>query len=425
MTTPTKTDPRFLPNVQAFALCGICGTHYEIGTSECSKCHSPLALMRKCPQCDKLLSFKHERCIYCATSFVYEEGHQPIAPMVHPAAAVPEFDPNKKRRAILISVGVFLAVTFLGLYASLFRHDRAGAEVAATTYLLRQAPLRLQPSSTSGSSSTLGAATVVAINGLATDSEGHRWYVTRQDNRDKFLAVTEVAPPKARLPELGSQMLRAWLVAFRDPSLVPEADSAVNYYCANFGNSPHCEELRWLAAERFRSFAQRGNEPDTLNRARHLYQTLADGKGSTAGDAAKALNELSSGGTEKNSPAGRSRKASGTKTNGYGDGREYALVDRAEVRVKVPDLKAVEKGAVIRTPIAKEIQINGKVAIPSNAICILKISGSDRVQDQLTVQLTGIDVGNKHYTVATAPQRVPASGAMVVFPLESSLLIGK
>jgi len=384
--------------------------------------------MRKCPNCEKLLSFKHERCIYCATSLVYEEGEQPVAPLPRAASGIPQSDPNQKRRAILVSVGVFLAVTFIGLYATLFREGSGGPESAATTYVLRQAPLRLQPNGNSGSSITLGPATVITLTGLATDSEGHRWYVTRQDGKDKFVALTEVAPPKVRLPELGSQMLRTWLIAFNDSSLVPEADSAVNYFCAQFAQSPHCDELRWLAAERFRALASKsGSTPDTVSRARRLYQTLADKKGTNSAEATKALDSLSELETEHRampSPRGR-REVTSRASSGYGTGREYALVDRAEVRVRVPDLKAVEKGTVIRAPIAKEIQINGKVAIPSTAMCILKISESDKVQNQLTVQLTGIDVGSKHYSVATNPQRIPASGAMVVFPLESSLLIGK
>ncbi|MDT8069175.1 MAG: hypothetical protein ROO76_13500 [Terriglobia bacterium] len=181
-----------------------------------------------------------------------------------------------------------------------------------------------------------------------------------------------------------------------------------------------------LAAAQFRSIAQRTNSLDTLNRARHMYQEVIDAKVDNSAEAAKELRELgtpeSREGSARSTQRAKSHSSSGR--NGFESGREYALVDRAEVRVKVPDLRTVAKSEQIKVPIAREIRINGKVAVPSTATCTLKIlSGTST--DRLKVQLVAIAFDNKMYPVSTIPQAIPTSGALVVFPLESSLLIGK
>ncbi|MGE5109999.1 MAG: hypothetical protein ACM3JB_04005 [Acidobacteriaceae bacterium] len=363
--------------------------------------------------------------MYCSTSFVHENA----GPASAPAAAVPAVpveDPIKKRRAMLVSIAVFLTVMSLGLYLTAKKAGRApGTEVAASTYALRDTPLKLQPNSSAGSSTTLNGGTVVALTGIAVDPEGRRWYVLHKDHEDGFLKVTDVAPPKAKLPDLGAQMLRAWLLVQRDPELVPEADSAVAYYCSQFPTSSHCDELRMVAAEQFQSLSKRTNSQDALVRSRHLYQAVVDGKGPGAAEASRKIEELE-GNKEERTPSRRSKgnTSMSTKNSTLGSGREYALIDQAEVHVKVPDLNGLKGSEQLRTPIAREIRINGKVAVPSNATCILKVSGRNPARG-VEVQLVAIEFGNKRYEVATNPQSVPVNGAMVTFPLESSLLVGR
>jgi hypothetical protein len=221
-------------------------------------------------------------------------------------------------------------------------------------------------------------------------------------------------------------MLRSWLLSFKDPGMVVEADNAVSYFCSQFPKSPHCDELRWVAAERFRYIAQREGSQDALARSRRMYAAVRDNKGPSSAEAAKALDGLSDQGEGRF----RSSRSSGTKSPSaksatLSSGREYALVDRAEVHVRVPNLKSFTNGSIVRTPIAREIKINGKVAIPANATCIMKIAELDPANSQLTVQLTGIEFGSKHYDVSTTPQKISSNGAVVVFPLESSLLVGR
>lgn len=426
MATGQHTDVQFIPTAPAFAICGVCDSQYPVDASECGKCKSPLSVVRKCPQCERIVSAKHERCLYCSLSFV-QEGEQPAFSAPRPISATDtQQDSLKRRRALVVSVAVFLSVMFLGLMVTLRKMGSIKSEVAASSYLLRAAPLRLQPNSSAGISTTLGSGAVVSLTGMAVDPEGHRWYILRDGGRDSFLKVTDVAPPKVILPDMGTRMLRAWLLAFRDPDLVPEADSAVDYFCTQFPTSSHCSELRMLAGAQFRSIAQSANSSDTLNRARRMYQHVVDAKDDNAAEAAKDLRELDTHENREGAarPSSRPKSYSSTGRNGLQSEREYALVDRAEVRVRVPDLRTVAKSEQIRVPIAHEIRINGKVAVPSTATCTLKISGSTLTYG-LEVQLTAIAFGNKIYPVITRPQPIPTSGALVVFPLESSLLVGK
>lgn len=424
MANQSNVDAGFLSNAQAFAICGVCDKSYPAEIPECPKCKSPLSTVRRCPNCTKIVSAKHQRCIYCSTSFLQDEPDF-SAPRQAPIAAAPVGpDPDERRKAILVSVAVFLVVMFFGLYFTIDRGSKGGTEVAATTYVVRDAPLRLQPNQNAGSSTTLPSSTVLSLMNLALDSEGGRWFTARHDETSGFIAVADVAPPKVRLPELGSQMLRAWLLSFKDPGMVVEADNAVSYFCAQFKNSPHCDELRWVAAERFRYIAQREGSQDALARSRRMFAAVRDNKGPNSAEAAKVLDGLSEPGEERS----HSNRTSGAKTppskgSTLGSGREYALVDQAEVHVKVPNLKSFTNGSIVRTPIAREIKINGKVAIPSNATCIMKVAELDPANSQLTVQLTAIEFGSKHYDVSTTPQKISSNGAVVVFPLESSLLV--
>jgi hypothetical protein len=313
---------------------------------------------------------------------------------------------------------------FLGLWLTVQKGSQTN-EVVASTFMVRPAALRLQPNSNSGSSATLQPPTVIQLMNLAVDSEGARWFAVKYGESNGFVAVLDVAPPKVRLPELGSQMLRAWLIAFKDPGMVADADNAVTYFCAQFPGSPHCDELRWIAAERFRSIAQREGSSDALVRSRRLLASVKEGKGPNSNDAAKALDSMDEPKAEGNRSSRSTAKSTGSRSAALSSGREYALVDTAEVHVRVPNLKSYSNGALVKTPIAREIRINGKVAIPSNATCIMKVGEVDAAGSQLTVQLTAIEFANKHYDVATAPQKISSNGAVVVFPLESSLLIGK
>jgi hypothetical protein len=255
---------------------------------------------------------------------------------------------------------------------------------------------------------------------MEVDPQGRRWFAVQRTNNDEYVAVTDVAPPKVHQTEAGSQMLRVWLLSLSDPDMVNEATSAVNYFCAQNVGSHRCDELRWVLVERLRDLAQRTGNPELLAKSRETLRSIADGKGKLSPDASRALEDLDR--NDNRQPT--QPKSSGSKRRDTGNaGREYALIDRAEVHVRVPNLKAVAKGTTLRAPVAKEIRVNDQVAVPGDAICVLQVVDADPVHSVVTLQLTGIEFAGKKYNVTTTPQRVNAPGAVVVFPLDSSLLI--
>src|SRR5204863_29020 len=85
---------------------------------------------------------------YCSTSFLQDEPDY-STPRPAPIAVAPAGpDPDKRRKAILVSVAVFLVVMFFGLYFTVDKAAKGGTEVVATTYMVRSGPLRLQPNET-------------------------------------------------------------------------------------------------------------------------------------------------------------------------------------------------------------------------------------------------------------------------------------
>src|ERR1051325_9113940 len=123
MANQSNTDAGFLSNAPAFAICGVCDKSYPVETPECPKCKSPLSTVRRCPVCSKVVSAKHQRCIYCSTSYLQDEPDF-SAPRPAPIAVAPAGpSPDERRKAILVSVAVFLVVMFFGLY---FTIDKGG-----------------------------------------------------------------------------------------------------------------------------------------------------------------------------------------------------------------------------------------------------------------------------------------------------------
>jgi hypothetical protein len=419
-TEASSGQVRFIPNAPAYAMCMICDTKHAPGTESCPKCHSPLSAVRTCPDCGRVVSAKHLKCVYCSLSFVLDESID-LGPQTAPVPVTETDDKQlERRRAILVSVGVFLIVVLIGLATTIMRSRPSSAEYAAETYAIHAAPLRLQASLSAGTAETVQAGTVLRLTKMELDPQGRRWFVVQREGAEEFVSLNDVAPPKVHQTEAGSQMLRAWLLSLSDPDLVTESLGAVNYFCAQNVGSARCEELRWVLAERLRSMSQKSGSPELAAKSREILKSIADGKGKMSSEASKTLDNADR--EEIRRPV-QPKTGASKKKNGANAGREYALIDRAEVQVRVPNLKSVAKGAILRTPVAREIKVNEQIAVPSDAICVLQVIDADPARSTVTLQLTGIEFGGKRYNVSTTPQRVNAPGAVVVFPLNSALLI--
>src|SRR5512146_1401909 len=101
MAAESQSGTQYIASAPSFAICGACDKHYPLGMQECPKCKSPLSVVRKCPKCERIVSAKHARCVYCSTSFV-QENAGPVSAPVPAVPAGPVEDPIKKRRAMLV-----------------------------------------------------------------------------------------------------------------------------------------------------------------------------------------------------------------------------------------------------------------------------------------------------------------------------------
>jgi hypothetical protein len=419
----SKNDPRYLPEAQAFSACTICDVEYAAGLESCPKCHSPLSSVRRCPACHRIVSSRHETCIYCACSLLAIHAQpKPVEPLI----AIPREQKLSKpdqMKAIGVALAVFLIIVLIGV-TRLFHSTGSGtaSAVKATSFAIRNSILHVQPAESSGTARTVPNGTILHLSKLVRDNTGRPWFMVLENGQETAISLNDVAPPKVSDQEEGAKMLHAYLIAFDRADLAPDAAQAVNYYCSEFQSSPHCEELRWVAAEKLRSMAQRSSKSsELLSQTREMYKALADQNGPHASEAKRTLENLAepnpARGEKTSSPAPKTAKSSKS------DFRQYALVDAAEVQLRIPDLGKLTPGEEIRTPIAREIRVNGQLVVPANAVCVLQIvSGSEG--DAKIARLSAIEFGGRRYEVTTEPKRLERAGTIVKFPLDSSLLIG-
>ena len=423
--TKEVLDPRFTPQTQAFCACTICDAEYPADTESCPKCHSILSKVRRCPECRRILSSRHQTCIYCATSFL--AIHQ-LDRHVELESAAPRMSSARRKelRGIMVGLVVFLLIVFVGAIWVFRSQPASGTQTLATSYAVKKANLRLNPDSRSGIAEAIPTGTILSLTKVKMDQEGRRWFGVWLHDRETYLSTDEIAPPKVDQAESGYELLRDWLLSFHDQQLSGDATDAVNFYCARFPGPSHCDELRWVAAERFRSLAASSPHSSKLmENARSLYKDLAAGKGTHAGDSSRLLSGAGQGdedSAERSTKPAKSQKTSATAAK---DGRHYALVDTAEVAITIPEFRSAQAGGIIRAPIANEIRINGQVAVPSDAICVLQVVNWKQKNAVATVRLIAIEIAGKRYPVDTTAQEINSGGSRVSYRLNSSILINR
>jgi len=340
--------------------------------------------------------------------------------------AIPR-EPRKRpdqTKAIAFALAVFLVIVLFGV-SRLFRTTSPTvSNIRATSFAIHNTELHLEPTENAGVARAVANGSILRLSSVVRDNTGKAWFLVPEDGKEFAIGAADIAPPKVSEPEEGSKMLQAWLLSFDRPDLAADAVQAVNYYCVEFSASPHCEELRWTAAERLRTVAQRSSKrSELLAQTRELYKAVASQNGRHADEAKKQLETISDANPSHSSERPVTNSAS-TPKNAKPEFRQYALVDAAEVQLRIPDVSKLTPGASIQTPIAKEIRVNGQLVVPANAICNLEIlSGSASGQGALA-RLTAIEFANRRYAVTTEPKRLDKPGAIVVFRLDSSLLIG-
>lgn len=325
-------------------------------------------------------------------------------------------------KAIGVALAVFLIIVLIGVARLFHATSSSAVSVKATSFAIKNAILHVEPTLSSGTARTVANGTVLNLSRLVRDNTGRPWFLVLDNGTETAISLDDVAPPKVSDQEEGAKMLHAYLLAFDHVDLAPDAAQAVNYYCSQFPNSPHCDELRWVAAEKLHSMAQHSSKrSELLAQTRDLYKSVAEKNGAHAEEAKKSLESLSEPPPSRPERSGAS--APKPVKTAKSDFRQYALVDAAEVRLRIPDLSKLTPGQEIRTPIASEIRVNGNLVVPANAVCVLEIvSGS--TADSKIARLAAIEFGGKKYDVSTEPKKLDKPGSIVKFPLDSSLLIG-
>src|SRR6266567_5139112 len=270
--TESTNDPRYLPAAQAFSACTVCDAEYPAGTETCPKCQSPLSSVRRCPDCQRIVSSRHETCIYCAFSLLAIHA-QPRAPEVLVAIPRDRRKQPDQSKAIAVALSVFLVIVLFGV-TRLFRSTSPTvSNIRATSFAIHNTELHLEPSDNAGVARAVANGSILRLSSVVRDNTGKAWFLVPEGSKEFAIGANDIAPPKVSEPEEGSKMLQAWLLSFDHPDLAADAVQAVNYYCVQYSTSPHCEELRWTAAERLRTIAQRSpKRTELLAQTRELYK---------------------------------------------------------------------------------------------------------------------------------------------------------
>ena len=414
----TIADARFAPNAQAFLTCMACDTPYPHGQERCSACNAQLSLVRRCPHCQRILAARHEQCIYCAGSLLAKHNEPEKPEDIVAVRRSPTGSSQRQLRAALFGVSVFVVVFLAGLLLVYVRQRREQPDSVARTYAFESVALRTEAKRSAATGATVPAGTVLPITGAVADEEGRQWFEVSHDSMRLFVPVTDVAPPSAETEVEGDRMLRTWLVGMKGSSHVAEAVQAVNQYCGRFAQSVRCEELRWAAAERIRALAAASGEPALQERARGLYASIAQGQGPHSQAAAETLRDLPHFKREREGAAG---VQGAVRIRGA---RQYSLIDRAEVHVHLEAIRDAQAGTTLQAPVAREVVINGQIAVPRQSICSLAVVSVDGQKGTAELRLVSIRIDGRDYRVSARPQIVSSGGALVVFQLDAPLLIG-
>ncbi len=133
---------------EALALCTICGGEYPSGTRLCRDCNVSLSMVRRCPNCHRIVSAKHTKCVHCRTAFT-EELPKELFPTELPVNNDRKTfnERARKFRAVAVSIVTFVVVFCVGL---LFLHQinkpQFPVHVIAKSTVLHATELRRSPS---------------------------------------------------------------------------------------------------------------------------------------------------------------------------------------------------------------------------------------------------------------------------------------
>ncbi|PSH05236.1 MAG: hypothetical protein CXZ00_03550 [Acidobacteria bacterium] len=396
-----------------------------------------LSVVRRCPECNRIVSAQHTKCIHCGTPFQYGQTKN-----LQPAHVLPNTSYNAKNkmkrqfRAAAVSIVTFSFVFVLGL--RFMRHiggqSTAQAQVIATSNMLHAAQFR---SSSSLNSSIVGEAESgkpIQLTGCLEGERGQRWLKVAWNNSIVFVQLKDVTPPKVLEPA-GADILKFYVAGMESPSIVKDAVSAVESYIRMFPSDSRNGELRWVLAERIKYLAQRAGSVDAaaLRREAHRqYEQLANSNSPYAERARNVSDEIEPDSTPSGERSGRKTDGlkvvggSGTKTSNQSlTAHEVLVLSRAEILVQASQTDQLVPGATVPGRLARAVKTNGKLAIPAGAQCLLEVIG--RANSEISLALSSVEIDGRSRAVSSKPIDVSSGGIVrdrsLIFHLESPLVI--
>ncbi len=443
---------QWAPGAEPLAICMSCSSTYPPNFVECPNCEVALSIVRKCPSCGRVQSAYHVACIYCADSFIREDGLGPL-----------RSGPKRRRRelgpqAVRLIVGVVVAVGIAVGAALYLTKDswRRSPAVIGQTYALAAVAMRAQAATDAPPVKDLQPSEVLNVTDYTIDVMGNRWFRVASEDVNGFVQVQDVAPPKSGYAEKGFEILRHSLMGLEDPDVLPAANQAVDLYRSTFPSNPHGDELRWLLAERTRQLAGQTRQSQALlASARDLYREIARGGGEYAGRAREALAQFSTAITTSPGSGRTPRESSGLEfsyvggsttgsQNSQGDAsapvRRVTVVRRTPLVVRLTQPVQLVPGAVFQAEFADDIRVSREVAIPRGSSATGMVSQAAAPVGPECLRLTGATVNGDIYHVSadgvrvdvpggsgsSSPKSLPTAfpaGTRVEFRLQSDLII--
>jgi hypothetical protein len=391
-------------------------------------------------------SAQHFACIYCADSFVREEGLRPLA-------SGPLFRKRQlAQKRFRIVAGIALAVGIVaGLALYFIRRSPAGAPaVIAQSYVLHSTSMRASPTPDAAPVKDFQGSEIVNITDDAIDVMGNRWFRITSEGLGGYVRTQDVAPPRAQDPEKGFEALRHWLLAMDDPSVLGEAEQAVEYYRNTYPANPHGDEIRWLLAERTRNLAEGSDQRHAvLASAREQYRKIAEAGGEYADRARQALEQLPT-----DSPSGETRRSAQSSTLGFSvvggsvtsahnasgasSGapiRRVTVLSRKPLYVRLTSPAQLSPGTTIEAEFSQDILVNRQIAIPRGStarIAVSEAGGARRLRIvaaviadetyQVSASVSRIDSTDRKVAGGQIPPTLPA-GTRIEFRLDAPLVV--
>lgn len=425
-----------------------CNATYAAEATLCPNCQVGLSLVRKCPSCERVQSAQHLTCIYCANSFMHEDGLSVLAAgplLLHQQRA------KLQLRILSAIVGVLIvAAAALTFYVYVIRGRIPTGPIARTFVASpNEVAIRKAPSSDAAPVKSLQPSQKVDVIECVYDSAGNRWFRVMSDDISGFVRTEDVAPPAAVSgdPEGGFVALRHSLLHLGDPAMLDYAREAVDYYHGIFPGNPHADELTWLLAEQTRELAERSDRPrNLLATAREQYQKLADSRGEYAARAREALEQLPTAVGTQAAPRSSTPRplqfsvmggstSSSQPTAGMAPGtpvRKVTVLSRTPLVVSLTAPLELVPGAQGEGEIAEDIHVKSDLAVPRGSRARLSVgsirptTGTSSRATSLTLQLTSLVIGDRTYGVSAQAARDHTAGSLargtrIVFQLTAPL----